>query len=189
MDILFVWCRAKQKAGEREAAKGARRAAAASASVATSAPHAALEPPFANGRASSTAPPPPLMAGGPPGFENMGGNGGTLTAGSPPPGFEHMGGNGTGGPPGFEHVGGNGGISGHDNGRRFGYGGYAATKQLPQLRITAEESPGLPVPSPAQSSAPGAHIPILTGSGMQCLSYFSCSGLLLSSHNITMIKT
>ncbi len=149
MDILFVWCRAKQKAGEREAAKGARRAAAASATVATSAPHAAQETSPANGRASSTAPPPPLLAGGPPGFENMGGNGGPLTAGSPPPGFEHMGGNG--------------GISGLDNGRRFGYGGHAATKQLPQLPITAEESPGLSVPSPAQSSAPGAHIPIFAG--------------------------
>ncbi len=149
MDILFVWCRAKQKAGGREAAKAARRAAAASASVATSAPHA---PSFANGRASSTAPPPPLMAGGPPGFENMGGNGGTLMAGSPPPGFEHMGGNG--------------GISGHDNGRRFGCGGHAATKQLPQLPITAEERPGLSVPSPAQSNAPGAHLSILAGQGV-----------------------
>ncbi len=144
LDILFVWCRAKQRAGEiagREAPKAARRAAAASASVATSAPHAAQETSPAN------APAPPLLPCAPPGCEHMGGNGGTLTVGSPPPGFEHMSGNG--------------GISGHDNGRRFGYGGHAATKQLPQLPITAEESPGLPVSSPAQSSAPGAHIPIL----------------------------
>ena len=137
-----MWCRAKQKAGEiagREAAKGARRAAAASATVATSVvaasvPHAAQGPSSANGRVVSTAPPPGL----------------TVCA-----------------PPGFEHMGGNGGISGHDNGRRFGYGGDAATKQLPQLPSTAEESPGLPVPLPAQSSAPGAHIPILAGQGVQ----------------------
>ncbi|KAL0020049.1 hypothetical protein WJX77_009271 [Trebouxia sp. C0004] len=55
----------------------------------------------------------------------------------------------------FGDRGANGGISGHDNVRRLGYGDDAATKQLPQLPSTAVEIPGLPVPSPAQSSALG----------------------------------
>ncbi|DBA69226.1 TPA: hypothetical protein ACH3X2_012973 [Trebouxia sp. C0005] len=58
-------------------------------------------------------------------------------------------------PPGVGNMGDNGGLSGHDNGRRFGDGDDAATKQLPKLLIAAEESPGLPVALPPQSSAPG----------------------------------
>lgn len=151
LTIGVMRCRGKQKSAEiaaREAAKGARHSAAASATVVTSieaasklAPRVAQGPSSANSRAVSTAPPPALTACAPPGFENMGGNGG---------------------------------ISGPDNGRRFGFGDdaastvpSAATKQLPQLPSSAEESPGLPVPLPAQSSAPGVHDPILAGQGVQ----------------------
>lgn len=101
---------------------------------------------------------PPLMPCGPPGFENKGGNGDLLTVGAPP-GFEHKGG----------------------NGRRFGYGGGAATKQLPNA------APGLPVPLPAQSTAPGAHTPVLAGTWHSVLVTHSCPGLLLPSRN-TMVK-
>ena len=161
LDILFMWCRAKQKAdriGGREGAKGGRSAAAASATVATSAPRAAPQLFLANGHASSSAPAPPLMPCGPPNFENKGGNGDLITVGAPP-GFEHKGG----------------------NGRRFGYGGGAATKQLPNA------APGLPVPLPAQSTAPGAHTPVFAGTWHSVLVTHSCPGLLLPSRN-TMVK-
>lgn len=68
-------------------------------------------------------------------------------------------------------MGDNGGLSGHDNGRRFGDGDDAATKQLPKLLIAAEESPGLPVALPPQSSAPGMLSPMLADYGVQCSSH------------------
>jgi len=139
LNILIMCCRAKQRAAEIAARKAAKGARRPAAAVATSAPHAAPGPSSANGRAVSTAPPPALTACPPPGFGNKGGNGGSTCTG----------------------------ISGHDNGRRCGYGDDAATKQLAQLPFTPEERPGLPVPWPAQSSAPGAHIPILAGQGVQ----------------------
>jgi len=148
------------------------------------------------------------MAGGPPGFENMGGNGGTLTAGSPPPGFEHMGGNGgtlTPGspPPGFEHMGGNGtgGPPGFEH-----MGGNVASVAMAMaesLAMVVMQPPSSYLSCPSLLKkvlgclCPRQHRAVLQvrislyllAQAFSACHTFPCPGLLFSAHNITMVKT